>query len=73
VTDPLVLEATALHEEALEHYLQQNFSTARDIFLAGAQRYPFMKTFSLFAGRCESFLDSPPPENWKGEWIMKTK
>jgi len=68
-----ILDATALHEQALEQYLRQNFAAALAAFQQGHQRYPFMKSFALFADRCESFLQTPPQKDWKGEWVMKTK
>jgi hypothetical protein len=27
----------------------------------------------IYVDRCMHFKLEPPPENWNGEWIMKTK
>jgi adenylate cyclase len=65
-------EACDLHAEAIEQYLQRNFSEARAKFAEVLKRMGDLemdeKASEVFMGRCDEYLARPPPEDWDGVW-----
>ncbi len=67
--DPNRLELIQAYETALEAYFNCQFETAIEI-LAPHQGDPPSANLSE---RCKHLLTNPPPEDWKGVYIAKTK
>jgi len=63
------IEYLQRYETAFEAYLERDFSGALAI-LAGADDDP---PSSVLAARCKQLKDSPPPENWGGVHVAKSK
>ena len=61
------------YAEGLELYRQQRFSEARLQFESLLERYPGDGPSTLFLGRCDLMLASPPGENWDGVFKMEHK
>jgi adenylate cyclase len=62
-----------LFNQAYDLYLQKKFTDALVIFkqaLETSQNDPVSK---LYIERCEDYIETPPPENWDGVYVMKTK
>jgi adenylate cyclase len=60
----------AAYEAALDHYFARRFREAI------AYLRPFVETDSpskVLLERCESFLVSPPPPDWDGTWVARSK
>lgn len=66
-------EAWALHHKALRHYYQKNFPEAIKYF-QGVQKFlPDDYISQMFLGRCERYLENPPPIDWNGLEILTSK
>jgi adenylate cyclase len=65
-----MLARLAHFERALALHDARAFVQARDLFAAQAAQDPPSK---VYARRCELYLEDPPPENWQGEFALKTK
>jgi len=63
----------AKYSRALEHYRLAQFSDARKLFSEGLEIEPEDSLSRLYRARCDFFLETPPPENWDGVWILKEK
>lgn len=59
-------------EEGLARYRSQEFSAAKAIFDDLASAYGDGPS-RLYAGRCAEYLASPPPADWDGIYIAKSK
>jgi predicted ATPase/class 3 adenylate cyclase len=53
-------------QAAIEVFYNRDFETARVAFDAILHRYPNDPVPRLFAERCERYLQSPPPQDWRG-------
>ncbi|MCK5521370.1 MAG: CHASE2 domain-containing protein, partial [Candidatus Marinimicrobia bacterium] len=60
-------------DAAMELYWDRKFDEAITSFKKGMEFVPDDPPSKVFIGRCEAFLQTPPPENWQGEFIMTTK
>ena len=60
-------------EEGLLRYRRGDWAGALERFL-NASSGPYPDTLSeVYAARCHHFLTSPPPLDWDGVWVMKSK
>ena len=62
-------EVTA-YEAALKHYFARRFAQAIAQLTAFAETDPPSK---VLLERCLSFLASPPPPDWDGSWVARSK
>jgi adenylate cyclase len=60
-------------EEGFQLYLKKDFRTAIAKFEACLQARPEDGPSLVYIERCHDFLAEPPPENWDGVYVMKTK
>jgi adenylate cyclase len=65
-----VMARLAAFEKGLALHDSREFAAARAVFAAQASQDPPSK---VYAGRCELYLESPPPADWQGEFALKTK
>jgi adenylate cyclase len=65
-----VLARLAEFERGLALHDARDFGAARETFLRLAAADPPSK---VYAGRCETYLETPPPADWQGEFTLKTK
>jgi adenylate cyclase len=68
--DDNVLARLADFAQALALHDARQFAAARTIFLTLASIDP---PSNLYAERCEEYLNTPPPQDWQGEFALKTK
>ncbi len=59
--------------EARELYLARKFTEARDAFHMMAHARPEDVSLQNYIARCEQFLQEPPPADWDGTLVKKTK
>lgn len=50
-------------------YLEKRFAEAKAVFEQGLASVPDDGPCATFAKRCEQFQKSPPPADWKGDWV----
>jgi predicted ATPase/class 3 adenylate cyclase/tRNA A-37 threonylcarbamoyl transferase component Bud32 len=50
----------------MDAYFLRNFSSAYKIFTDASNRDPKDPVLSLFASRCERYMEKAPPEEWQG-------
>ena len=54
-------------------YHSRKFNEAVKLFEKALTHSPSDLTSKLYIERCQEFITSPPPENWDGVYVMKTK
>ena len=62
-----------LFAEGRRHYKLMDFDKARDSFAKALQIDPEDGPSKVYFLRCKHYIDNPPPEDWDGVFIMKTK
>jgi adenylate cyclase len=76
------LSCLAAYAEAVEAYLRRDWARAREGFTAAAQFEPHqpdpmrgitINPSLLMLERCAWFAANPPPDDWDGRYIMKSK
>ncbi|GHV86402.1 hypothetical protein AGMMS50230_20100 [Spirochaetia bacterium] len=65
--------AWAIHNNAMESYYKRNFTEAAAQFEAVLSLLPNDFNAQNLLDRCRSYSTEPPPENWDGVEVMKTK
>jgi tetratricopeptide (TPR) repeat protein len=61
------------YEEGLAFYKQRKFSEAKKCFEKAISFVPNDGPSKLYINRCEEYMENPPPDDWDGVYIMKTK
>lgn len=54
-------------------YHDKKFEEAKQSFAQALQALPGDPVSTLYLERCEEYLQNPPPEEWDGVYVMKTK
>jgi len=65
-----VLEA---YGQGLTCYRSQSFQEAIVHFDKALEFHPGDRVSAMYKERCNAFIEDPPPEDWDGVWVMKTK
>ena len=60
-------------KEGLKLYREANFEQASLEFKHALAANKNDKPSALYIERCRTFMKTPPPHDWKGEWIMTEK
>ena len=68
-----ILRARDLHEQAMQSYFARDIARARELFAGAAAARPADKAAPLMAGRCDTFLQGRPGEDWDGVHIHERK
>ena len=58
-------------EKAMSLYQSRDFHQANNMFRTLAENGD--ESSRIFIGRCENFLENPPPPDWDGVWVMRRK
>ena len=66
-------EWVADYEKAMEAYFARKFREARDGFKKCLKARPDDYCSKLYLDACEELILHPPPKNWDGTQVMKTK
>jgi hypothetical protein len=66
-------KAWDLHNAAMEEYDKRNFDKAAEMFRGVRDMLPGDYASDLLMKRCQKYVKSPPPANWKGVEVMLTK
>jgi hypothetical protein len=62
-----------LFADGRKHYKLMEFQEARDCFAKALGLEPEDGPSKVYLARCKHYLENPPPEDWDGVFVMKTK
>lgn len=62
-----------LFNEGRKNYKLMKFDAAKDFFSKALKVDPEDGPSKVYFARCKHYLQSPPPEDWDGVFVMKTK
>ncbi len=60
-------------EEGRRHYKLMKFKQARISFSEALKLDPEDGPSKVYYARCKHYAENPPPEDWDGVFVMKTK
>lgn len=66
-------KAIEIFAEGRKLYKLQQFEQARDRFAEALRVDPSDGPSKVYLARCKLYIDSPPPEDWDGVFVMTTK
>ncbi|MFA7241720.1 MAG: GAF domain-containing protein [Sulfuricellaceae bacterium] len=72
-TFPRIIDALPRFRNGLTLYRQQRWNDAIREFGEVLACHPGDKPSKLYIDRCRHFIESPPPQNWDGVWVMEAK
>lgn len=61
------------YNEGLQLYKERKFQDALKSFKEALQIEPEDGPSEMYVKRCKEFIENPPPPDWDGVYIMKTK
>lgn len=61
------------YNKGLELYKNRKFGESLKFFEKGLEYKPDDGPCEIYIERCKSYIKNPPPEDWDGVFIMKTK
>lgn len=70
---PEWLEAEELYKEGIKLYLAREWDKAITTFARVIELLPGDGPSGVYSERCREFKKTPPPENWDGRYILKSK
>ena len=62
-----------LFAQGRRHYKMMDFVQAQACFLKALTLDPADKPSEIYEKRCKELIANPPPEDWDGVFVMKTK
>jgi hypothetical protein len=62
-----------LFAEGRRHYKLMRFPEARDCFASALAVEAEDGPSKVYLARCKHYIENPPPEDWDGVFVMKTK
>jgi tetratricopeptide (TPR) repeat protein len=62
-----------LFTEGRNNYKLMEFSKAQEYFSKALKLDPEDGPSKVYYARCKHYIKSPPPEDWDGVFVMKTK
>ncbi len=62
-----------LFTEGRKQYKLMNFEAAKEYFGKALKVDPDDGPSKVYYARCKHYIDNPPPEDWDGVFVMKTK
>lgn len=72
IPDPLSI-FLAYYNSGYQSYYERKFTESLMSFKKAQESLPDDKVCELYIHRCEEYLSSPPPAEWDGVYVMKTK
>jgi len=66
-------EVIQLFSDGRKAYQLMDFAKARDCFAAALKIDQNDGPSRVYLDRCRHYLENPPPEDWDGVFVMKTK
>ena len=72
-TFPNIVDALARFRDGVQCYRQRKWAAAREAFGEALDLQPNDKLSKLYIDRCLHLEEEPPPADWDGVWVMKSK
>jgi len=72
-TFPNLMEVINYFKEGIGHYRNTRWEKAIASFEEGLTLNPKDTLSRIYIERCQYLMKNPPPGDWQGEWIMKSK
>jgi adenylate cyclase len=72
-TYPHVSDALGHFRDGLKKYRASDFAGAKELFQNVLGINPADKAAKLYVERCEHLIETPPPADWGGVWVMESK
>ncbi len=66
-------EMLVAFQNGFDLYHEQKFTEAKAQFQKSLEINPSDSPSELYVERCDDYITEPPPENWDGVYVMKTK
>ncbi|MCL2295109.1 MAG: tetratricopeptide repeat protein [Spirochaetes bacterium] len=66
-------KAVELYTEGRKLYKMMDFQEAVSLFQKALDVCPDDGPSKVYLERCKYYLENPPPEDWDGVYVMKTK
>lgn len=60
-------------KEGRKYYKLMNFDKAKNAFAKALKADPNDGPSKVYYARCKHYINSPPPDDWDGVFVMKTK
>ncbi len=73
VSFPNLMEAVGAFAEGLARYRAADFERAADWFGKALEANPGDALSATYVDRCRRLLETPPPADWDGVWVMSEK
>jgi len=70
---PNQIEVLSHFNNGMEYYQGMNWNKAILSFEVALKLFPHDKPSQVYLKRCQTLKDNPPPSDWNGVWIMKSK
>ena len=70
---PNMQNALKIHHAAMGHFYEREFKKAKQFFQAVLKLLPEDFLATEFIQRCDNYIADPPPADWNGTEIMKSK
>ncbi|MGZ3181712.1 MAG: GAF domain-containing protein [Telluria sp.] len=70
---PHLIEAMGLFRFGLEQFRARQFDAAQRLFNEVLLLNPADQAAKMYVDRCGHYLDTPPPEDWDGVFVMESK
>lgn len=70
---PHLVEVLQHFQLGLQAYRERDFARAQSAFAAAVAANPADQPSRMYAERCAHLLAEPPPPDWDGVWVMKSK
>ncbi len=61
------------YNKGLELYRDKKFEESISYFEKALELIPDDGPSAMYIDRCKEYIKNPPPENWDGVFVMKTK
>ena len=72
-TFPNIIEALPRFHNGVTLYRRKHWNDAIREFEEVLASHPADKPSKLYIERCRHFIETPPPEDWNGVWVMESK
>ena len=72
-TFPNVTPVVVLFNQGIDFYAEGKWQEAIEEFEKALSLNPEDGLSQIYVERCKYFIDNPPPDDWDGVWIMKSK
>ena len=70
---PNLVDVVTMFNDGLSHYRNQNWDRALKLFGEALRLNPNDAVSTLYVERAGQYKAEPPPEDWDGTWVMKSK